>query len=73
VKVVIFVVENNAAKAVEVKRGISDNDYTEIVSGLGENKEVVSGSYKAINRELEDGSKVKIEEAKKKPDSGTKN
>jgi hypothetical protein len=26
---------------------------------------VVSGSYKAINRELEDGSKVRVEEPKK--------
>lgn len=73
VKEVVFVVDNNAAKTVEVKRGISDNDYTEIVSGLEENKEVVSGSYKAINRELEDGAKVKVEEAKKKTDGDNKN
>ena len=73
VKEVVFIVENNAAKTVEVKRGISDNDYTEIISGLEENKEVVSGSYKAINRELENGSKVKVEEAKKKTDTGNKN
>src|SRR5262249_49602540 len=53
VKEVVFIVDNNVAKTVEVKRGISDNDFTEIVSGLEENKEVVSGSYKAINRELE--------------------
>jgi hypothetical protein len=30
-----------------------------------EGMEVVSGSYKAINRELEDGAKVRIEEPKK--------
>jgi len=65
VKEVVFVVDNNVAKTLEVKRGISDDQYTEIVSGLEEDKEVVSGSYKAINRELEDGTKVKVEEAKK--------
>jgi HlyD family secretion protein len=65
VKEVVFIVDNSVAKTVEVKRGISDDLYTEIVSGLDENKEVVSGSYKAINRELEDGSKVKVEEPKK--------
>ncbi len=66
VEEVVFVVENNVAKTLKVKRGISNDAYTEIVSGIDENKQVVSGSYKAINRELEDGSKVKVEEAKKK-------
>ncbi len=64
-KEVVFIIENNAAKMVEVKRGISDDSYTEIVSGLQEGKEVVSGSYKVINRELEDGAKVKVDNAKK--------
>ncbi len=66
-KEVVFVVDNNAVKTVEVKRGISDDSYVEIVSGVSEGKEVVSGSYKAISRELEDGSKVKVDNVKKKP------
>lgn len=66
-KEVVFLVDNNVAKSVEVKRGISDDSYTEITTGLEEGKEVVSGSYKAINRELEDGAKVKVDNAKKKP------
>ncbi len=65
VKEVVFIVDNNVAKTLEVHRGISNDLYTEIVSGLEENKQVISGSYKAINRELEDGAKVKIEEPKK--------
>ena len=65
-KEVVFVIENNAVKMIEVKRGISDDSYTEIISGLKEGQEVVSGSYKAINRELEDGVKVKVENEKKK-------
>jgi len=65
-KEVVFVVEGNAVKSYEVKRGISDNDYTEIISGLTKDQEVVSGSYKAINRELKEGSKVRIDEEKKK-------
>ena len=64
-KEVVFIVDNNVAKSIEVKRGISDDSYTEIVSGLEAGKEVVSGSYKAINRELDDGVKVKIENNKK--------
>ena len=65
-KEIIFVVENGSVKAAQVKRGISDDSYVEITDGVSEGASVVSGSYKAINRELEDGSKVKIEEPKKK-------
>ncbi|MBI4548110.1 MAG: efflux RND transporter periplasmic adaptor subunit [Ignavibacteriae bacterium] len=66
-KEVVFIADNNSAKMVEVKRGISDDSHTEITSGIEEGKEVVSGSYKAINRELEDGVKIKVDNAKKKP------
>lgn len=64
-KEVVFVVEENVVKAMPVKRGISNDAYVEISEGVKEDMQVVSGSYKAINRELEDGSKVKIEEPKK--------
>ena len=71
-KEVVFLVDNNVAKMVEVKRGISDDAYTEIVSGLTEGKEVVSGSYKSINRELDEGVKVKVENVKKPVTGGSK-
>ncbi len=70
---VIFVVEGNVVKAMSVKRGISNDAYVEISEGAKEDMQVVSGSYKAINRELEDGSKVKIEEAKKSGPKGDEN
>ena len=41
-----------------VKSGISDDDYYEICDGLKEGQEVVSGGFKAISRDLEDGKKV---------------
>lgn len=65
-KEIVFLADNNVVKAVEVKRGISDDSYSEILSGVEENKDVISGSYKAINRELEDGAKIKIDNVKKK-------
>ena len=40
------------------KIGISDSDYWEITDGLKEGQEIVSGGYKAVNRELEDGKKI---------------
>ncbi|MDB6123969.1 MAG: Efflux transporter, family, subunit [Pedosphaera sp.] len=55
---VVFLVDGERTKMVPVKRGISDDNYTEITEGLEEGKEVISGGYKAINRELEDGKKI---------------
>ncbi len=65
-KEVVFMVEDNIVKSYEVTRGISDDDYTEIVAGIKENQDVVSGSYKAINRELKEGAKVRVENEPKK-------
>jgi HlyD family secretion protein len=62
---IVFVVEEGKVKAVTVKRGISNDSFVEIQEGVTEGQQVVSGSYKAINRELEDGAKVRVEEQKK--------
>jgi HlyD family secretion protein len=66
---VVFVMDGDHAKMAPVKIGISNDDYWEIVEGLTEGQEVVSGSYKAINRELEDGKKIRkgtVKEEKEK-------
>jgi HlyD family secretion protein len=42
--------------------GISGDRYFEVLSGLEEGDQVVSGSYEAL-RDLTDGAPVKIEEA----------
>jgi len=66
-KEVIFIVDNSASKKEEVKTGISDDSYIEITEGVQEDQEVVKGSFKAINKELDDGTKVKVDnEVKKK-------
>jgi HlyD family secretion protein len=57
---VVFVIEGDHVKMVPVKRGISDDNFVEILDGLSETNEVVSGGYKAINRDLEDGKKVAV-------------
>lgn len=64
-KEVVFVVENGTVKMVEVTAGISDDNYLEIKEGLEGGEDVVSGSYKAISRELEEGSKVRVEDKDK--------
>jgi HlyD family secretion protein len=58
--VVVFVLEGDHVKMVPVKTGISDSDYFEITSGLKEGTEVISGGYKAISKDLEDGKKVRV-------------
>ncbi len=65
-KEVVFFVSNDVVKTTEVKRGISDDSFVEILSGLEEGKEIVSGSYKTISRDLEDGVKIRVENMKDK-------
>jgi len=62
---IVFVVEDGTAKAIPVKRGISDDSHVEITEGVEEGMKVVSGSYRAINRDLEDGAKVRIQEPRR--------
>jgi HlyD family secretion protein len=57
---VVFLKNGERAKMVPVKLGISDDSYWEVTQGLQEGQEVVSGGYRAISRDLEDGKKVKI-------------
>lgn len=64
-KEIVFIVENNVAKKKVVKTGISDATYIEIIEGVNEGEEVVKGSFKAINKKLDDNAKVKVENEKK--------
>ena len=62
---VVFLTASDAVRSVPVKRGISDENYSEITEGLEEGQEVVSGGYKAISRDLEDGKNIKRGEPEK--------
>jgi HlyD family secretion protein len=62
---IVFVIKNNKAKVVNVETGISDDNYIEIKSGLEVDQPVVSGSYRAISRELSDGANVRVEDKNK--------
>ena len=56
---IVFLAKGDKVESVPVKRGISDDNYSEITEGLQEGQEIVSGGYKAISRELEDGRTIK--------------
>jgi HlyD family secretion protein len=57
---VIYVIENNYTKELEVKTGLQDNEYIEIVSGADAKLEVISAPFKAISKELNDSVLVKV-------------
>lgn len=70
-KEVVFVVNEGKAKMVEVKTGISDDTYIEIVEGLKGDEEVITGPYRAISKDLVDGSKISVT-SKRKDDKKAK-
>ena len=59
---VVFVVKGNTVEQRFVETGIvGDRDY-EIISGLEEGEEIVTGGFVAISRDLYDGAKVTVKE-----------
>lgn len=55
---VVFLVDGDKVKMTPVKIGITDGNHWEIAEGLSEGQEFVSGSYKAVSKELEDGKTI---------------
>ena len=63
---VVFLAENDKAKMVEVATGIQDDDYIEVVSGLSEGQQIISGPFSAVSRKLEDDKAIYEKKEKKK-------
>ncbi len=57
---VVFVVEDGHAKMVPVDTGISSEKNVEIVRGVKEGQEVITGSFRALSKLLKDGSRIKV-------------
>lgn len=55
----VFVSENGIAKLRTVKTGISDYENIEILEGLKEGDEIISGPYFTVSKELKEGDAVK--------------
>ena len=55
---VVFVNDGGIAQRIEVETGISDNTHMQIMSGVDAGMEIVTGSYRVLSRELEDGDKI---------------
>ena len=63
-KTVIFVNEGGVAKMVEVKTGISDYDNIEVLSGVTDSTEIITGPFLAVSKRLKDGEKIRKAEKK---------
>src|SRR5512144_1718689 len=57
---IVFCVEGGKAIAKQVKTGIQSETLIEILDGLKEGDEVVTGSYRAISKDLVNGAVVTI-------------
>jgi HlyD family secretion protein len=64
---VVFVNEGGVAKMVEVTTGISDYDNIEILTGVKEGTEIITGPFTAVSKRLKDGDRVKSMEKKDQP------
>jgi len=56
----VFVVEGSVARFRPVETGTTDNTHIVIDNGITEGELVVTGSYSAISRDLEDGEPVRL-------------
>ena len=70
---VVFVNDNGIAKKVAVKTGISDYDNIEIIKGLKDDQEVVSGPFIVVSKRLKGGEAIKASEngKNKRPEKNT--
>jgi HlyD family secretion protein len=56
----VFVIDGGTVSARQVETGIQSETHIEIVDGLEEGEAIVIGNYRAISRDLEDGSEVVV-------------
>ncbi|HLQ67436.1 MAG TPA: efflux RND transporter periplasmic adaptor subunit [Candidatus Limnocylindrales bacterium] len=69
---VVFCIEKGKAVAKQVTTGIQSDDLIEILDGVKEGDEIVTGSYRAISKDLDNGAVVTINN-NKKPDQAKAN
>ena len=70
-EVVFIATAADTVKMVEIKSGIQDDTYIQILSGLNEGDEVVTGPYSAVSRKLKEGDTIrKVDEEDLYSDKG---
>ena len=60
IRTLVFVTDGTYAFAKDVKTGIQDNNYIEILSGVEDSAKVISAPFSAISKKLSDSTLVEI-------------
>jgi HlyD family secretion protein len=60
IRTLVFVTDGKYALAKDVKTGIQDNSYIEILSGVGVNDKVISAPFSAISKKLSDSTVIEV-------------
>jgi HlyD family secretion protein len=60
VRTIVFTTDGKYAFAKDVKTGIQDNSYIEILSGISQNDRVVSAPFSAISKKLSDSTLIEV-------------
>ena len=66
----VFVNDNGIAKLEKIVTGIQDNTNIEIISGLAEGVEIITGPYNAVSKTLKPGDKIEIRGSKFNKEEG---
>ena len=56
----VFVNDNGKAKLKVVTTGIQDDTNIEIISGLSENDEIITGPYNTVSKTLKSGDAIEV-------------
>ncbi len=59
---VVFVMEADTARMIQVKTGIQDDKYIQILDGLSEGMEIIEGPYSVVSKKLEQGEELRVDE-----------
>ena len=60
IRTIVFITDGKYALAKDVKTGIQDNSYIEILSGIALNDRVISAPFSAISKKLSDSTLVEV-------------
>jgi HlyD family secretion protein len=60
IRTLVFITDGERALAKDVKTGIQDNSYIEVLSGVSEDDQVISAPFSAISKKLSDSTLVEI-------------
>ena len=60
IRTIVFVTDGKYALAKDVKTGIQDNSYIEIISGVAVNDRVISAPFSAISKKLSDSTLIEV-------------